>query len=136
MKLVLDTNAYSDFRQYGIWKEDLSKARDILIPTIVLGELKYGFARGNTEGANLGKLREFLQAPRVRTITLSNETPSTYARFFLHLTLQGTPIPTNDVWIAALAFEHEAILCTGDGHFRNLPQVEARYREETPGKER
>ena len=127
VKLVLDTNAYSDFRQKGAWKNDLSEARDILIPTIVLGELRYGFARGKIEGENLRKLREFLQTPRVQTVTLGTETPSVYARLFLHLRNQGTPIPTNDIWIAALTYEHEAILCTRDRHFENLPQVDIRY---------
>ena len=130
MKLVLDTNAYSDFRQQGAWNEDLSEARDILIPTIVLGELRYGFALGKIEGENLRKLREFLQTPRVRTVTISNETPAIYAQFFLYLRNHGTPIPTNDIWIAALTYEREAILCTRDHHFKNLPQVDVRYRRD------
>ena len=130
MKLVLDTNAYSDFRQQGAWNEDLSEARDILIPTIVLGELRYGFALGKIEGENLRKLREFLQTPRVRTVTIGNETPGIYAQFFLHLRNHGTPIPTNDIWIAALTYEREAILCTRDHHFKNLPQVDVRYRRD------
>jgi tRNA(fMet)-specific endonuclease VapC len=129
MKLVLDTSAYGDFRRYGVWKEDLSVAHDILVPTIVLGELRYGFARGNTEGVNLTRLRDFLRDPRVRTVTLSEETPSIYARFFLHLKNQGTPIPTNDVWIAAVAYEQEAVVCTRDRHFTNLPQVDVRIRD-------
>ena len=130
MKLVLDTNAYSDFRQYGIWEEELSEAYDILIPTVVLGELRYGFARGRIEGVNLRKLLRFLESPRVRTITLSDETPALYARFFLNLKNQGTSIPTNDIWIAALVYEHGATLCTRDRHFTHLPEIDVRYRRD------
>jgi len=129
LKVLLDTNAYSDFRAKGIWKETLAVASDVLIPTIVIGELKYGFALGNMEGVNLRKLREFLATPRVSMITLTERTTSTFAQFHCHLRQQGKPIPTNDIWIAALAYEHEGVLCTRDRHFENLPQVDVLFSE-------
>ena len=129
MKVLLDMNAYSDFRAKGIWKETLAAASEVLIPTIVIGELKYGFALGKMEGLNLRKLREFLAAPRVSMITLSENTTSIFAQFHCHLRKQGIPIPTNDIWIAALAYEHEGVLCTRDRHFENLPQVDVMFRD-------
>jgi tRNA(fMet)-specific endonuclease VapC len=129
LKVLLDTNAYSDFRAKGNWKEALATASEVLIPLIVVGELKYGFALGNREGINLRKLREFLAAPRVSMITLTESTTSIFAQFHCHLRQQGNPIPTNDIWIAALAYEHEAVLCTRDRHFEFLPQVDVVYQD-------
>jgi len=127
VKILLDTNAYSDFRQFGKWKDVLARATEILMPSIVLGELKYGFAKGNIQGANLRKLRQFLETDRVSMATISDATTDAYAQLFLYLKHQGIPIPTNDVWIRALALEHEATLCTRDRHFENLPQIDTLF---------
>ncbi len=129
MKIALDTNAYSDFRQFGKWKDVLAQATEILIPSIVLGELKYGFAKCNIQGVNLRKLRQFLETDRVSIATISEATTDAYAQLFLYLKNEGTPIPTNDVWIAAAALVHEATLCSRDRHFEGLPQIDVLFEE-------
>jgi len=47
-------------------------------------------------------------------------TTAVYARIFVELRQQGTPIPTNDLWIAALALQHDLTLCTKDAHFQHI----------------
>jgi predicted nucleic acid-binding protein len=123
MKILLDTNAYSDWRRTGRWNQTIATASEVLIPAIVLGELRYGFqgaARGQENEANLVR---FLADPVVRILEVGDATSRSYAVLKHFLRNAGTPIPDNDVWISAIAVEHLAIVVTSDGHFDHLPQV-------------
>lgn len=123
MTVVLDTNAYSNWRRYGHWNNIISTANKVVIPSIVLGELRAGFQRGMKAKENERKLNDFLRRMVVEIGLVGDETSHHYALFKNHLREKGTPIPEADVWIAAVAFEHSGLLLTGDGHFENLPQV-------------
>ena len=118
MKAMLDTNFYSAFKLGDAdAKEALAKADEILIPTPVLGELRAGFRAGRREAANLKELEDFMASPRVRVHALGEETAIFYAEVHGALKAAGTPIPTNDLWIAAAALETGSLLLTRDAHF-------------------
>ena len=79
--------------------------------------------RSRAGARNEGVLSRFLGRPRVRVLWPDEQTTHHYARLFLQLWRQGSPIPTNDLWIAALAVQHDLALCSRDGHFDHLPQL-------------
>jgi tRNA(fMet)-specific endonuclease VapC len=123
LRLVLDTNAYSDWRRTGKWNRAISQAALVLVPTIVLGELHAGFRMGLVGRENIAKLSAFLNAAPVKVISPSERTAEIYGELVAQLKTQGTPIPTNDLWISALVLEFQALLATRDAHFRQLPQI-------------
>lgn len=121
--VVLDTNAYSDWRRSGRWHANIAIADRVVLPSIVLGELFHGFGKGGRAAENVAKLDDFLSQPQVEMATLTRRTAELYGRFLEHLQTQGTPIPTNDIWISAIACELNGELATRDAHFEHLPQV-------------
>lgn len=123
MNVVLDTNAYSDWLRNGSWGAELSSASEVIIPAIVLGELREGFLRGNRAAENEKVLMGILNQSCVRVGEVGSETSHYLATLKGYLKGKGTPIPENDVWIAACVCEHGAILLTRDQHFDRLPQV-------------
>ncbi len=124
MRLAVDTNAYREAAEGKTRTvEFLRHADEIHIPFIVLGELRAGFAAGNIGKKNEAKLTEFLDSPRVRILLADEQTTHCYAILFAQLRRQGTPIPTNDLWIAALASQHSLPLLSSDRHFAHLPQI-------------
>jgi tRNA(fMet)-specific endonuclease VapC len=124
MRVALDTNAYSDFMR-GVESRVrvVQAAARVYLPLFVLGELRAGFAAGAQASRNAAVLGQFLASRRVELLLPDAETAEHYARLFAHLRGQGTPIPTNDLWIAALVVQHGLMLCTSDAHFRHLPQL-------------
>jgi tRNA(fMet)-specific endonuclease VapC len=88
-----------------------------------LGELRAGFLFGSEGKKNERNLELFLNRPRVRMLWADENTTHHYARLFLQLRRQGTPIPTNDIWIAALTLQHDLVLYSRDAHFNSLPQI-------------
>ncbi len=82
-----------------------------------------GFAAGNQASANARNLQRFLGSSRVSLLLPDEQTTHHYAQLYLKLRQKGTAIPTNDLWIAALVVQHNAVLCTSDAHFNHLPQV-------------
>ena len=129
MRVALDSNAYSEWRRSGRWTEEISTAVEVHVSATALGELRYGFACGSRESENLAALRDFLSEPMVVTDRAGDETAEIYAALKKHLRSQGTPIPENDIWIAASAVEHGLELLTDDRHFEKLPQVRVRWLE-------
>lgn len=124
MNVALDTNAYSDFMRGDPARVAIVRAaRSIVLPLIVLGELRAGFAAGNRESSNAANLQRFLGSPRVSVLLPDEQTTHHYAQLHLQLRDKGAPIPTNDLWIASLVLQHSLVLCTSDRHFRQLPQV-------------
>jgi tRNA(fMet)-specific endonuclease VapC len=123
MKIALDTNAYSDWRRTGRWNALVSQAQRVAIPIFVLGELRAGFLRGGQGGKNEASLLTFLAEPMVEVLQTTERTSSIYAEFKNYLRAQGSPIPENDIWIAALVYEHGFLFCSSDAHFAALPQV-------------
>jgi tRNA(fMet)-specific endonuclease VapC len=124
MKIVLDTNRYRDFCAGAPEaKEQLSLAQTIFMPFVTLAALRAGFLCGRLSRKNESILAQFLNSPRVRLLFAYEATTHHYAHLFLQLRSQGTPIPTNDIWIAALAVQHDLILYSRDRHFDSLPQL-------------
>lgn len=123
MNYCLDTNAYSNWRRFGWYGDLIAHAEVVWIPAIVIGELLEGFERSALRENNERKLRGFLRHSYVKMYPVSDTTAAIYASFKNQLRTLGTPIPENDVWIAACAFETRSILLTRDKHFENLPQV-------------
>jgi tRNA(fMet)-specific endonuclease VapC len=124
MTVVLDTNAYSDFlRGVASRIEIIRSAAHLHIPLIVIGELRAGFAAGSRETENLATLEQFLASPRVSVLSLDLATTEYYARIFLDLRRNGSAIPTNDLWIAALTLQHDFDLCTSDTHFQHIREL-------------
>jgi len=68
-------------------------------------------------------LARFLNTPRVSVLYADEQTTHHYASVFAQLRRQGTPIPTNDIWIAAIVLQHDLALLTSDAHFSSLPQL-------------
>jgi len=124
MRLLLDTNRYTDFvRGEPAAVKAVQDATKIFIPFIVLGELRAGFMAGSRARENQAMLTRILQRPTVSTLYADSETTHHYASVYLQLRHQGTPIPTNDLWIAALAIQHELVLYSRDPHFQHVAQL-------------
>jgi tRNA(fMet)-specific endonuclease VapC len=119
--ILLDTNAYVAFK-CGVREavEVIRHAPLIGINSVVLGELLAGFAVGSREAANVEELKRFIGSPRVRLFFLDDVTASHYAGVYRDLRRVGQPIPTNDMWIAATALQHQLAVMSFDGHFRTV----------------
>jgi tRNA(fMet)-specific endonuclease VapC len=125
MKLALDTNCYADLcRGDDALSAVAASASAVLLPFVVIAELRSGFAAGGSTRANERTLQRFLALPGVDVVLASETTTHHYANLYLQLRRQGTPIPTNDLWIAALVVEHGLTLATRDRHFAHLPQLD------------
>jgi len=121
MKVCLDTNAYSRLmRGHPPLAELLESADEVLVPATVLGELYAGFDMGARREANMRQFRDFLALPGVTTIAVTPDMAERYGILVNQLARQGTPIPTNDIWIAASALDTGARLVTYDPHFRHV----------------
>lgn len=124
MRIALDTNRYVDFcrgdeHAVRIFRE----AETIYLPFVTMAELRAGFRMGTRGEENEKVLIRFLNASRVDTLYPDEQTTHHYARLFFQLRKQGTPIPTNDLWIAALVSQHNLLLFDRDRHFDHLPQI-------------
>jgi tRNA(fMet)-specific endonuclease VapC len=124
VRVALDTNRYRDLcdGEPEVVRL-LEEAESVHLPFVVLGELRAGFAVGRKGRENEAVLQRFLRKPGVEVLYAGDATTRHYASLFRQLRQQGTPIPTNDLWIAALVFERDLVLCSRDGHFRNVPQL-------------
>ncbi len=124
MRLALDTNRYTDLVQGDPRvAESVASADEVWLPFIVVAELRAGFSLGNRGTQNEAALRRFLFKPSVEVLYADEQTTHHYASVFRQLRKQGTPIPTNDMWIAALVLQHSLTLCARDAHFDALPQI-------------
>lgn len=124
MNIALDTNAYSDFMRGNPSRVHILRAaRHIYLPLIVLGELRAGFSFGNQKSTNAANLQRFLNSPRVSILLPDDQTTHHYAQLYVQLRKESVAIPTNDLWIAAVAVQHNLVLCTSDAHFKHLPQM-------------
>jgi tRNA(fMet)-specific endonuclease VapC len=124
VRIALDTNRYRDLAD-GLPEavQMLERAENIGVPFVVLAELRAGFSLGGRGRKNEQVLRRFLHKPDVDVLWPSDGTTRAYADLYRQLRVQGTPIPTSDLWIAALVIEHDLFLYSRDDHFGNLPQL-------------
>jgi tRNA(fMet)-specific endonuclease VapC len=123
-RIALDTNRLTDLFRGDPDLSDLVATRDeVWIPLIVLAEIKAGFVGGTQREKNERVFQRFLAKSTVRILLPCVETVGFYARLFVELKRAGKPIPDNDLWIAALAIQHDLALITRDRHFRRIPQL-------------
>jgi len=124
VKLALDTNRYTDLCRGDVAVvETVELADEVWLPFIVLGELRAGFAVGSQGPRNEAVLRRFLLKFGVSVLYADEQTTHHYAAIYRQLRKQGTSIPTNDMWIAALVLQHSLVLFARDTHFDVLPQL-------------
>jgi tRNA(fMet)-specific endonuclease VapC len=124
VRIALDTNRLTDlFRGDEDLAKQLETCEELWLPMIVLGEMKAGFYGGSRSNHNDALLRKFLAKPNVGVLLPDQETAEHYARIFVQLNRAATPIPDNDLWIAALAIQHNLLLITRDRHFQRIPQL-------------
>lgn len=98
-------------------------AESVFVPFVVVAELRCAFGGGRREAENQRTLHRFLAKPGVGALFAGEATLACYVDLFRQLRTQGTPIPTHDVWIAALVVEHGLTLFSRDAHFDRLPQL-------------
>ena len=126
MKLVLDTNVYCDYAEGipNVVDYMAVHGEDIFLPSIVIGELTYGFMKGSRQKFNEKKLQEIIKKLQVKIIDVNQNVSRKYALIYLSLVKKGNKIPINDVWIAACCMEVGGTLLTRDRHFQNVEQIE------------
>ena len=124
VRVALDTNRLTDlFQGDTSLAERLEKCDEIWIPLMALGEIKAAFYGGNQSHRNERLLQKLLAKDTVDVLCPGRETAERYARLFVQLKRAETPVPDNDLWIAALVLEHDLVLVTRDRHFDRIPQV-------------
>jgi tRNA(fMet)-specific endonuclease VapC len=126
-RFCLDTSAYSHFKRGHEPAIDvMSHASWIGVPAIVLGELRAGFLLGRRAEKNEAELETFLAHPVVAIVDVDDEAARIYAEIIVALRRAGTPVPTNDIWIASVAAREGAPVLTYDEHFAAIARVGAR----------
>ena len=127
MKLVLDTNIYCDFAEGLPDAVDAiaTYGQSIFIPSVVIGELFFGFMKGSRQRFNEKKLRQVVSRLKIEIIDVNTDVARKYAMIYLSLQERGIKIPINDVWIAACCMEVGGILLTRGKHFELVDQIEA-----------
>jgi tRNA(fMet)-specific endonuclease VapC len=123
-RILLDTSAYAAFmRGEPEAVVAIREAEEIYLSAVVLGEMLAGFLSGERHAKNQTELARFLASPRVSLIDVDEGTAERYAVIFTTLRKAGTPIPTNDLWIAASAMQYGLRVLTRDSHFAKVPQI-------------
>ena len=123
-RILLDTNAYSHLLTGDEKVLSLLAESDVVYMSIfVLGELYAGFKGGNKEQENTQLLKRFIQKPTVEILEATEETSKVFGQVKNDLKKAGTPLPVNDVWIAAHTLESGSTLITYDIHFREIPDL-------------
>jgi tRNA(fMet)-specific endonuclease VapC len=121
-RVLIDTNIYSlAMKGDDQVVKALRKIDRIGFSTISIGELFSGFKSGRREAENRAELNIFMDSPRVFVHPVDMETADFYAAIRDNLKSAGTPIPTNDIWIAAVAFQHGYKMFSKDRHFKLIP---------------
>ena len=122
MRILVDTSAFSAFKRgNAAVTKALQEADEVIVPVMALGELSAGFAMGSHTRKNERELQEFLASPSVRVQDVDLSVAQRYGAVVKAMRLQGTPIQTNDLWIAACALEAGARILSLDEHFEKVP---------------
>jgi predicted nucleic acid-binding protein len=122
--ISLETSAYSAYTGGHPDLQEPVRHASVAHPSVVvMGELLAAFLKGGRRRQSERRLREFTAEPRVSALHVDDETAVRYAAIRDCLRRQGTPVPTNDAWVAATAEQHGLRLPTLDAHFLQIPQV-------------
>lgn len=118
-RYLLDTNiVIALFAQESAVLNQLAEADAVFLPSIVIGELYFGARNSSRVAQNVERVEDFRNANSV--LTVDSLTAFQYGRVKHELKLAGTPLPENDIWIAALALQHQLVLATRDSHFEHI----------------
>ena len=121
--MILDTNALSAWAEGRPAVEaSLRSADRIVVPGIVLGEYYFGIRQSRHRNRYEDWLRRYLPLAEIATVTQA--TADAYAAIRLELKRLGNPLPSNDVWIAALARQHVLPVLSNDAHFDVVAGIE------------
>lgn len=121
--MILDTNAIS-----ALFQGDASLAETLAaedrhhLPIVAVGEYRYGLARSRDRG-RLTRLLDLLVHHSI-VLPVDVETSRHYAAVREELRRRGRPIPENDVWIAALVWQHDLAIVSRDEHFDEVPNIQ------------
>ena len=125
-RYCLDTSAYSQYRRGNELIVGLiDSAEWIGLPSVVIGELQTGFLQGDQCERNEVELAHFLSHSAVNEIRIDHPVARIYAEIWVALRTHGTPLPTNDIWVAACAARNGSTVLTFDDHFRAIERVAA-----------
>lgn len=123
--LSLDTNVLIAFlRNPDGFADRFSDFDQIVLSPVVLGEYRAGLFDTKAGCENRKALEAYLRNPAVKIVPMTDKTSIAYSKIFQSLRKNGTPIPTNDMWIAASAMENGAALATDDGHFSAIGMLQ------------
>jgi tRNA(fMet)-specific endonuclease VapC len=115
-KCLLDTNiVIALFANDATIKEHLVKTDEVFIPSVVIGELFYGAYKSARSKENISRIDNFAGSSIV--LGCDTETARLYGEIKYALSVKGHPIPENDIWIAAIAIQHDLTLISRDAHF-------------------
>lgn len=118
MRICLDTNAYSALgRGVESAVRIVESAEEVVVPATVVGELMFGFLKGSRFSRNESDLDKFLSQDGVKLQPITRGIAERYGYAKAALAKKGTPIPENDIWIAAIALETGTRLVSNDAHF-------------------
>lgn len=121
MNLLLDTSGLIHFlANHPRAVHVVAQADRLLVPAIVLGEWLSGVDPSSRKGQLLAR---FLESPRASVLPVDGDTAVFYGHLVQFLRRKGSPVPTNDLWIAACAMQVGARILTSDRHFLRMPQV-------------
>ena len=119
---LLDTNiVIALFAADEPVSRSLGQAAEVFVPAIVLGELHFGARKSAREAANIQRIDEFSASSSV--LACDGETARHYGEIKLALRVQGTPLPENDIWIAAVAKQYGLTLVSRDAHFQQVADL-------------
>jgi len=122
--MLVDTNRYMALASPDHHAlERLQQASEVWLSLVTIAELKSGFAMGSRRSANESRLEQFIHTQGVGVLLPDLETAQYYADLTKTLRRLGKPIPTNDIWIAAQALQHNLTLDTLDQHFQHVPKL-------------
>lgn len=125
MNPVLDTSAYIAFvKNHAGVVECFRQADSLIVPTIVIGELLYGYQKASRSAENRAALNRFLAQGRVQVAVIDEAVAEKYGEIKQAQDTAGLPVGDNDLWIAAIAVELRLPILTLDSHFKQIPRVE------------
>ncbi|MBF0388245.1 MAG: type II toxin-antitoxin system VapC family toxin [Candidatus Omnitrophica bacterium] len=123
-ELAVDTSVYVDYlRGESAARDKLESAVRIALPAAAVGEIMSGFRSAEAGKRDRALYDEFCRVFDVLILPVTEKTAEHYAHIMRWLKSQGTPVPANDIWIAAAALEHGMPLATSDNHYKKIPHV-------------
>ncbi len=96
----------------------VAESAEIMVPAVAVGELHYGAQESARVQENLQRVRDFVAT--VAVLGIDSDTAAAYGQVKAALRAKGHPIPDNDLWIAAIALQHQLTLATRDAHFDHV----------------